>query len=39
LADEPKANGLTLRNFAAPKMPSFMDVYGLRAAAIAVYPC
>ena len=39
LADEPKANGLTLRGFAAhPKMPSFMDVYGLRAAAIAVYP-
>jgi 2,3-bisphosphoglycerate-independent phosphoglycerate mutase len=39
LADQPKANGLTLRGFAEkPKLPSFLEVYGLRAAAIAVYP-
>jgi 2,3-bisphosphoglycerate-independent phosphoglycerate mutase len=39
LADQPKANGLTLRGFAEkPKLPSYQDVYGLRAAAIAVYP-
>ncbi len=34
-----KANGLTLRGFSAkPKLPSYEDVYGLKAAAIAVYP-
>lgn len=39
LADQSAANGLTMRGFAArPALPSFSDVYGLRAAAIAVYP-
>ncbi len=39
LADQPKANGLTLRGFAArPNLPTYEEVYGLRAAAIAVYP-
>ncbi len=39
LAHEPKANGLTMRGFAAaPVIPSYEEVYGLRAAAIAVYP-
>ena len=39
LAGEQKANGLTLRGFAArPDLPSYEEVYGLKAAAIAVYP-
>jgi 2,3-bisphosphoglycerate-independent phosphoglycerate mutase len=39
LKGQPKANGLTLRGFAnAPSLPSYDDVYGLKAAAIAVYP-
>ena len=39
LANEQKANGLTLRGFAArPNLPTYEEVYGLRAAAIAVYP-
>jgi 2,3-bisphosphoglycerate-independent phosphoglycerate mutase len=39
LAGEKKANGLTLRGFAArPNLPSYKEVYGLSAAAIAVYP-
>ena len=39
LKDQPKANGLTMRGFAnAPALPSYEDVYGLKAAAIAVYP-
>ncbi|MBX7168444.1 MAG: 2,3-bisphosphoglycerate-independent phosphoglycerate mutase [Pirellulales bacterium] len=39
LAGEAKANGLTLRGFSArPQLPSYETVYGLRAAAIAVYP-
>jgi 2,3-bisphosphoglycerate-independent phosphoglycerate mutase len=39
LADQPKANFATLRGFAArPALPSYEEVYGLRAAAIAVYP-
>lgn len=39
LAKEPAANGLTMRGFAArPALPSYQEVYGLRAAAIAVYP-
>jgi 2,3-bisphosphoglycerate-independent phosphoglycerate mutase len=39
LAGQPKANGLTMRGFAnAPRIPSYEDVYGLKAAAIAVYP-
>jgi 2,3-bisphosphoglycerate-independent phosphoglycerate mutase len=39
LGDETKANGMVLRGFAAkPQLPSYLDLYGLRAAAIAVYP-
>jgi len=39
LAGQPKANGLTLRGFAGkPDLPSYEEVYGLKAAAIAVYP-
>ena len=39
LANEPKANGLTLRGVASrPNLPSYEEVYGLKAAAIAVYP-
>lgn len=39
LKDQPKANFLTMRGFASkPVMPTYDDVYGLRAAAIAVYP-
>jgi len=39
LADQPKANGLTMRGFAPrPDLASYEEVYGLRAAAIAVYP-
>ena len=39
LADEKKANGLVLRGFAAkPALPTYADLYGLKAAAIAVYP-
>jgi 2,3-bisphosphoglycerate-independent phosphoglycerate mutase len=39
LAGEKKASGLTLRGFAGrPNLPSYEEVYGLRAAAIAVYP-
>jgi 2,3-bisphosphoglycerate-independent phosphoglycerate mutase len=39
LAGQPKANCLTLRGFSGkPKLPSYEEVYGLRAAAIAVYP-
>jgi 2,3-bisphosphoglycerate-independent phosphoglycerate mutase len=39
LTGQPKANGLTMRGFsAAPHLPSYEQVYGLRAAAIAVYP-
>jgi 2,3-bisphosphoglycerate-independent phosphoglycerate mutase len=39
LAGEQKANGLTLRGFASrPNLPTYEEVYGLRAAAIAVYP-
>jgi 2,3-bisphosphoglycerate-independent phosphoglycerate mutase len=39
LAGQPKANGLTLRGVASkPNLPSYDQVYGLRAAAIAVYP-
>jgi 2,3-bisphosphoglycerate-independent phosphoglycerate mutase len=39
LADQPKANCLTLRGFASkPNLPTYEEVYGLRAAAIAVYP-
>jgi 2,3-bisphosphoglycerate-independent phosphoglycerate mutase len=39
LAGQPKANCLTLRGFSGkPKLPSYEEVYGLRSAAIAVYP-
>ncbi|HMP79278.1 MAG TPA: phosphoglycerate mutase, partial [Pirellulaceae bacterium] len=39
LSGHPQANGLTLRGFAGkPVLPSYGEVYGLRAAAIAVYP-
>lgn len=39
LAGEAKANGLTMRGFSGrPDLPSYEEVYGLRAAAIAVYP-
>jgi 2,3-bisphosphoglycerate-independent phosphoglycerate mutase len=39
LKGESKANGLTLRGFSGkPDLPSYEHVYGLRAAAIAVYP-
>jgi 2,3-bisphosphoglycerate-independent phosphoglycerate mutase len=39
LKDEKKANYHTMRGFASPPdLPSYQEVYGLRAAAIAVYP-
>jgi len=39
LRDQPAANGLTMRGFAGrPDLPSYEQVYGLKAAAIAVYP-
>jgi 2,3-bisphosphoglycerate-independent phosphoglycerate mutase len=39
LKDEGPANGVTLRGFARlPTIATFREVYGLRAAAIAVYP-
>ncbi|MCK4975374.1 MAG: 2,3-bisphosphoglycerate-independent phosphoglycerate mutase [Anaerolineales bacterium] len=39
LADQPIANGLTLRGFAThPGLTSYQDAYGLKAACIAVYP-
>ena len=39
LRDQPRANFHTMRGFAArPDLPSYEAVYGLRAAAIAVYP-
>jgi len=39
LANHPKANFHTMRGFAnKPALPSYREVYGLKAAAIAVYP-
>ncbi len=39
LAGHPKANFHTMRGFATkPNLPTYKEVYGLRAAAIAVYP-
>ncbi len=39
LHEEPKANALTLRGFSKdPKLPQFPEIYGLRAACVAVYP-
>jgi 2,3-bisphosphoglycerate-independent phosphoglycerate mutase len=39
LAGQPMANCLTMRGFSVkPDLPSYEEVYGLKAAAIAVYP-
>ena len=39
LSGQPKANFHTMRGFACkPNLPSYSEVYGLKAAAIAVYP-
>jgi len=39
LKGQPKANGLTLRGVSGkPNLPSYEEVYGLKAGAIAVYP-
>lgn len=39
IANQPRANGLTLRGFATdPELISYQDAYGLRAACVAVYP-
>ena len=39
LAGQPKANGLTLRGFSGkPDLADYDEMYGLKAAAIAVYP-
>jgi 2,3-bisphosphoglycerate-independent phosphoglycerate mutase len=39
LAKQPKANNHTMRGFAKkPHMPSYEELYGLKAACIAVYP-
>jgi len=39
LADEPRANGLLLRGFDTHReLPGFSERYGVRAAAVAVYP-
>jgi 2,3-bisphosphoglycerate-independent phosphoglycerate mutase len=39
LADQPAANGMTLRGFAKyPSIPCFPETWGVRAAALAVYP-
>ncbi len=39
LAHHPTANALTLRGFATdPGLPSYQEMYGLRAACVAVYP-
>jgi len=39
LADQPAANGLTMRGFSVkPDLPTYEEVYGVKAAAIAVYP-
>lgn len=39
LEDQPKANFLTMRGFASkPDLPTYEEVYGLKAAAIASYP-
>ena len=39
LAKQPKANGMTMRGFSRkPDMPTYEEVYGLKAAAIAAYP-
>jgi len=39
LSDQPAANFCTMRGFAGkPNLPTYEEVYGLKAAAIAVYP-
>ena len=39
LADQPKANSLTLRGFSTdPGLPQFTEIYGLRSACVAAYP-
>ena len=39
LADNPEANGMTLRGFSTdPRLPTFKDSFDLKAAAISVYP-
>ncbi len=39
VAGEPKANAVTLRGFSTdPALPQFPEIYGLRAACVAVYP-
>jgi 2,3-bisphosphoglycerate-independent phosphoglycerate mutase len=39
LAEESRANGLTLRGFSTdPDLPKFPEIFGLKAACIAVYP-
>jgi 2,3-bisphosphoglycerate-independent phosphoglycerate mutase len=39
LKDRDRANAITLRGFSTnPSLPQFLDVYGMRAACIAVYP-
>jgi 2,3-bisphosphoglycerate-independent phosphoglycerate mutase len=39
IKDEPKANGMTLRGFATdPGLPTYRELYDLRAACVAVYP-
>ena len=39
LADEPQANGITLRGFSTePGLPNYLESYGLKAACVAVYP-
>ncbi len=39
IADHPKANALTLRGFSTdPELPRFPEVFGVRAACVAVYP-
>jgi 2,3-bisphosphoglycerate-independent phosphoglycerate mutase len=39
LSDQPRANALTLRGFSSnPNLPQFPEIYGLKAACVAVYP-
>jgi len=39
LAEEPRANGVTLRGIGKrPKLPTLFDLYGLRASVVAHYP-
>ncbi|MCW5878688.1 MAG: 2,3-bisphosphoglycerate-independent phosphoglycerate mutase [Anaerolineales bacterium] len=39
LANQPKANGITLRGFGGdPRLPQYAEAYGLRGACVAVYP-